>query len=51
LYGILLGIFGGLETFGLVGLFIGPAVLAVVLAMWREGAAVSDGSPQGVSQA
>ena len=33
---ILLGIFGGLETFGLLGLFLGPAILAVVLAIWRE---------------
>ncbi len=36
---ILLGIFGGLETFGLLGLFIGPAIMAVALAIWREGAA------------
>lgn len=35
---ILLGIFGGLETFGLLGLFLGPAILAVVLAVWREAA-------------
>ena len=35
---IFLGIFGGLETFGLVGLFLGPAILAAVLAIWREGA-------------
>jgi predicted PurR-regulated permease PerM len=35
---ILLGIFGGLETFGLLGLFLGPAIIAVVLAIWREGA-------------
>jgi predicted PurR-regulated permease PerM len=35
---ILLGIFGGLETFGLVGLFVGPAVLAAVLAIWSESA-------------
>jgi predicted PurR-regulated permease PerM len=35
---ILLGIFGGLETFGLLGLFLGPAIMAVVLAIWREGA-------------
>jgi predicted PurR-regulated permease PerM len=35
---ILLGIFGGLETFGLLGLFLGPAILAVVLAIWREAA-------------
>jgi predicted PurR-regulated permease PerM len=35
---VLLGIFGGLETFGLLGLFLGPAIIAVVLAIWREGA-------------
>jgi predicted PurR-regulated permease PerM len=35
---VLLGIFGGLETFGLLGLFLGPAIVAVVLAVWREGA-------------
>jgi predicted PurR-regulated permease PerM len=48
---ILLGIFGGLETFGLVGLFIGPAVLAVVFAMWREAAALADIIPENESQA
>jgi len=35
---VLLGIFGGLETFGLVGLFLGPAIVAVLIAIWREGA-------------
>jgi predicted PurR-regulated permease PerM len=34
---ILLGIFGGLETFGLIGLFLGPAIMSVLIAMWREG--------------
>jgi predicted PurR-regulated permease PerM len=33
---VLLGIFGGLETFGLVGLFLGPAIISVVLAVWRD---------------
>ena len=32
----LLGVFGGLESFGIVGLFIGPAILAVALTIWRE---------------
>jgi predicted PurR-regulated permease PerM len=32
----LLGVFGGLESFGVVGLFIGPAILAVALTIWRE---------------
>jgi predicted PurR-regulated permease PerM len=35
---VLLGIFGGLETFGLIGLFVGPAIMAAVLTIWREGA-------------
>jgi predicted PurR-regulated permease PerM len=35
---VLLGIFGGLESFGLVGLFLGPAIIAVLIAIWREGA-------------
>ncbi len=35
---VLLGIFGGLETFGLIGIFLGPAIMSVLVAMWREGA-------------
>jgi predicted PurR-regulated permease PerM len=35
----LLGIVGGLETFGLLGLFLGPTLLAVVVAVWRDLAA------------
>src|SRR4029077_892075 len=33
---VLLGIFGGLESFGLLGLFLGPTIVAVLLALWRE---------------
>jgi predicted PurR-regulated permease PerM len=33
---VLFGILGGLLAFGLVGLFIGPIVLSVVWAVWRE---------------
>ena len=32
----LLGIFGGLENFGLIGLFLGPTVMAVVISIWRD---------------
>ena len=32
----LLGIVGGLETFGVLGLFLGPTLLAMVAAVWRE---------------
>ena len=35
--GVLLGVVGGLETFGLLGLFLGPAMISVLYAMWREG--------------
>jgi predicted PurR-regulated permease PerM len=30
------GIFGGLAAFGLVGLFLGPVVMAALLTVWRE---------------
>jgi predicted PurR-regulated permease PerM len=33
---VLLGILGGLETFGIVGLFLGPAVMAALISLWRE---------------
>jgi predicted PurR-regulated permease PerM len=33
---ILLGVLGGLETFGLIGLFIGPIILSVFLEVWRH---------------
>jgi predicted PurR-regulated permease PerM len=33
---VLLGILGGVESFGLLGLFLGPALLAVLIMLWRE---------------
>lgn len=27
---------GGLETFGLLGLFLGPAVMAAFISVWRD---------------
>jgi len=30
------GIFGGLAAFGLIGLFLGPAIMAALLTVWRE---------------
>lgn len=33
---VLIGILGGVESFGLLGLFVGPAVMAVLVMMWRE---------------
>ena len=34
-----IGILGGVESFGLLGLLLGPALLAVLIALWREIAA------------
>jgi predicted PurR-regulated permease PerM len=31
-----IGIFGGLASFGLVGLFVGPVIMAALLTIWRE---------------
>ena len=33
---VLLGILGGIEAFGLIGLVLGPALMAAVLLLWRE---------------
>lgn len=33
---VLLGILGGVEQFGLVGLFIGPALMAALVTVWRS---------------
>jgi predicted PurR-regulated permease PerM len=33
---VLFGVMGGLIAFGLIGLFLGPLVLGVLLAIWRE---------------
>lgn len=33
---VLFGVMGGLFAFGLVGLFLGPLIFAVLLAIWRE---------------
>jgi predicted PurR-regulated permease PerM len=33
---VLIGILGGVEAFGLLGLFIGPAVMAALILLWRE---------------
>jgi predicted PurR-regulated permease PerM len=33
---VLFGILGGVEVFGLLGLFIGPALMALVVMMWKD---------------
>ena len=32
----LIGVLGGVQTFGLIGLFIGPVVMATFITVWRE---------------
>jgi predicted PurR-regulated permease PerM len=31
-----IGIFGGLQTFGLLGLFLGPVIMVALLTVWRD---------------
>ena len=33
---VLLGILGGVETLGLIGLFAGPAIMSALILLWRE---------------
>ena len=33
---VLLGILGGLESFGIIGLFLGPAIMAALISLWRD---------------
>jgi predicted PurR-regulated permease PerM len=33
---VMFGVIGGLAAFGLIGMFIGPVIVAVLLAVWRE---------------
>lgn len=33
---VLLGILGGVATWGLLGLFLGPAIMAALMSVWRE---------------
>jgi predicted PurR-regulated permease PerM len=33
---VLLGILGGVETWGLFGLFVGPAIMAALILLWRQ---------------
>lgn len=43
---VMFGVLGGLAAFGLIGLFLGPVVLAVLMAVWREWLEESDlGNP------
>jgi len=45
---VLIGILGGVESLGLLGLFVGPATMATLFMLWRDyinGTDFSDGSP------
>jgi predicted PurR-regulated permease PerM len=42
---VLLGILGGLEAWGLIGLFLGPAIMAALMLLWREWASAPAQDP------
>jgi predicted PurR-regulated permease PerM len=42
---VLLGILGGIESFGLVGIFLGPALMAALVSIWRNW--VTEAAPKG----
>ena len=33
---VMFGVIGGLASFGLIGMFVGPVIVAVLMAVWRE---------------
>jgi len=39
---VLIGILGGLTSLGLVGLFVGPALMAMLVAIWRDLSLMND---------
>src|SRR5258706_8907999 len=39
---VLIGIFGGVASFGMVGLFLGPVIMAALLTVWPEWIGVGD---------
>ncbi|HKS63564.1 MAG TPA: AI-2E family transporter [Xanthobacteraceae bacterium] len=41
------GIFGGLTAFGLLGLFLGPVIMAALLTVWREWVMPREGETDG----
>ena len=46
---VFFGVLGGVGAFGLVGVFIGPTILAVLLALWRQWASEQLGHPEPIS--
>jgi predicted PurR-regulated permease PerM len=45
---VLFGVLGGIAAFGLVGLFMGPVILAVLMAVWREWLGIPHPTPHGL---
>jgi predicted PurR-regulated permease PerM len=45
---VLFGILGGMETMGLIGLFLGPAIMVLFITLWREPALIE--SPGSVAE-
>jgi predicted PurR-regulated permease PerM len=43
---VMFGVIGGVTTFGLVGIFVGPMLLGIAVAVWREWAEQRDSSPR-----
>jgi predicted PurR-regulated permease PerM len=41
---VLLGALGGVQAFGLLGLFVGPVLLGIAMAIWREWTAAASGA-------
>jgi predicted PurR-regulated permease PerM len=39
---VLIGIIGGMQSFGLLGLFLGPVIMAALLTIWREWIGIGD---------
>lgn len=42
---VMFGVLGGLASFGFIGLFVGPVILAMALAVWREWLQAHEGRP------
>lgn len=41
---VMFGVIGGAAAFGLIGLFVGPVILAIAMALWREWLGQQEGS-------
>jgi predicted PurR-regulated permease PerM len=48
---VLMGLLGGLETFGIIGLFLGPAIMAALIALWRDWTGSPGPAPHGPEHA